>query len=171
MAVFLQIFVALALICLTGCGYRPVGGTMAFSGERPTLAIPLFDNSSTEVGLEAVFANAFVETFSRSGAVRVTPRPEEADLVLEGRVSSLEHSSVAFYDLDRSLVRKVTIHVELSLKNRRTGKTVWKDREVLAEDYVVSSDYHLGEATRAMGIRRGAATLSRRVLDKLLLIL
>jgi hypothetical protein len=161
----------LLLLTLAGCGYRPVGtGTLA-PGGRPVIAIPLFGNRSTEVGLESVFANAFVETFSQSGALRVTPRPEEADLVLEGKVASLELSSVAFLDSDRSLERRVTIQVELSLKNRKTGKIVWKNTEVLTDDYVVSPNYHLGEATRAMGIRRGAATLSRRVLDKILLAL
>lgn len=166
-----RVIVALILVSLAGCGYRPVGTGASLSGERPAIAIPLFGNRSTEVGLESVFANAFVETFAQSGALRVTPRPEEADLVLEGKVTSLEFSSVAFFDIDRSLVRKATIRVELNLKNRKTGKVLWKDTEVLTEDYVVSSNYHLGEATRAMGIRRGAATLSRRVLDKVLLVL
>ncbi len=171
MAVFIKVLAALLLVSLAACGYRPVGGNASLSGERPAIAIPLFDNSSTEVGLEAVFANALAETFSRSGAVRVTPRTEEADLVLEGKVASLEFSSVAFFDIDRSVVRKVTIRVELKLKDRKSGKILWKDTEVLDEDYVVSPNYHLGEATRAMGIRRGAATLSRRVLDKVLLVL
>jgi hypothetical protein len=160
------------LLALTGCGYRPVGSGIHDPGkERPAIAIPLFGNRSTEVGLESEFANAFVETFSQCGALRVTPRPEEADLLLEGKVTSLEFSSVAFFDIDRSLVRKAKIRVELNLKNLKTGKVVWRETEVLTEDYVVSSNYHLGEATRAMGIRRGAATLSRRVLDKILLVL
>ncbi len=164
------LFLILAL-SITQCGYRPVGTEAPVSGERPAIAIPLFGNRSTEVGLETVFANAFVQTFSQSGALRVTPRPEEADLVLDGKVASLEYSSVAFFDIDRSVVRKVTIRVDFSLKNRKSGKIVWKDSEVFTEDYVVSNNYHLGEATRMMGIRRGAATLSQRVLDKILLIL
>jgi hypothetical protein len=171
MAVLLRALLLLALVSLTGCGYRPVGSGVQAPEERPSIAIPMFGNRSTEVGLESVFANAFVETFSQAQAMRVRPRPEEADLVLEGKVASLEYSSVAFFDIDRSLVRKVTIRVELILRQQKTGKILWKDRETLSEDYVVSTDYHLGEATRAMSIRRGAATLSRRVLDKVLLVI
>jgi hypothetical protein len=148
-----------------------VGIEAPVSAERPAIAIPPFGNRSTEVGLETIFANAFLQTFSQSGVLRVTPRSEDADLVLDGKVASLEYSSVAFFDIDRSVVRKVTIRVDFSLKNRKTGKIVWKDSEVLTEDYVVSNNYHLGEATRMMGIRRGAATLSQRVLDKILLVL
>jgi hypothetical protein len=161
----------LALLVLSGCGYRPVGSALPVPGEWQAIAIPLFGNRSTEVGLESVFANAFVETFSQSEAMRVTPRPAEADLVLEGKVTALEFSSVAFFDIDRSLVRRVTIRVELVLRRQKTGQIIWKDRETVAEEYVASADYHLGEATRAMGIRRGAATLSRRVLDKILLVI
>lgn len=171
MAALLKALAIVMLLSLAGCGYRPVGSAMALSGTRPSLAIPLFENRSTEVGLEALFANAFTETFSQSGAVRVTPRPEDADLVLEGKVASLEHSSVAFFDIDRSVVRKVTIRVELNLKDRKTGKVRWKHTEVFEGDYVVNPNYHLGEATRAMSIRRGAATLAQRVLDKVLLLL
>ncbi len=167
----LSLLLLILALSITQCGYRPVGSGAYSSGEQLSIAIPLFGNKSTEVGLESIFANAFVETFSQSSTVRVTPRPEEADLVLEGKVASLEYTSVAFFDIDRSLVRKVTIRVELNLKNRKTGKIIWKDTEILMADYVVSSNYHLGEATRAMGIRRGAATLSRRVLDKILLVI
>jgi hypothetical protein len=169
--IFSRLLLVLALVSLLGCGYRPVGSALPVAGERQAIAIPLFGNRSTEVGLESVFANAFVETFSQSEAMRITPRPEEADLVLEGRVTSLEYSSVAFFDIDRSLVRKVTMRVELVLRRQKTGKIIWKNTETVAEEYVASADYHLGEATRAMGIRRGAATLSRRVLDKILLVI
>jgi hypothetical protein len=163
-------FVILLLLALAGCGYRPLGTESLLSERRPSLAIPLFANRSTEVGLEALMANAFVQAFSESRSLRLTTS-EEADLVLEGKVASVEHSSVAFQDITRSLVRRATVRVEMALKRRDTGKIIWKDSEIFSEDYVVDPNYHIGEATKAMGFRRAAIILARRVLDKILLVI
>lgn len=154
-----------------GCGYRPVGSDIHPSGERPRLAIPLFGNRSTEVGLEATLASALVQTFAENRAVRLTTKPDEADYILEGTVQSVENSSVAYLDVTRSLVRRVTVRVEISLKRRAGGKVVWKDSSVFREDYVVDPNYHIGEATKSMGLRRAANNLARRVLDKVLLVI
>ncbi|MEJ5330248.1 MAG: LPS assembly lipoprotein LptE [Desulfobaccales bacterium] len=165
---------AFLLIAALGCGYRPVGSEPApLAGkEPPTLAVPLFKNRSAEVNLEALFANALTETLAQSRSWRLTSREENADLVLEGEVTSVEYASVAFFDIDQSLVRRVTIRVDLALKERGSGKVIWKEREILTDDYPVEQrNYLIGEQTKAMGIRRGAHTLARRVLEKLLLVL
>ena len=155
-----------------GCGYRPVGrGEVPAGSERPTLAIPLFANRSTEIGLESLFANTFIETFGRCQALRLTARAEKADLVLEGKISSVAQSSVAYFNINRSLVRRITIRVEVQLTRRSTGKVVWKDQDIVQEDYVVDQTYQEGEALRDMGIRRGAATLAKKMLDKVLLVI
>jgi hypothetical protein len=167
-----QSVVCILLLFLASCGYRPLGrGVVPVSGERPALAIPLFDNRSTEIGLESLFANTFIETFGHSPGLRVVTQPERADLVLEGKISSVAYSSVAYFDINRSLVRRVTIRVDLQLTRRSTGKVVWKDQGIVQEDYVVDQTYQEGEALRDMGIRRGAFTLARKMLDKVLLVI
>jgi len=165
--------VGLFSLFLTSCGYRPVGRGEAPAGGAapPTLAIPLFANRSTEVGLESLFANTFIETFSRTPALRLRPRPEEADLVLEGKISSVAFSSTAFFNVNRSLVRRVTIQVEVQLTRRSTGKVIWKDQGIVQEDYVVDQTYQEGEALKDMGVRRGAVTLAKKMLDKVLLVI
>jgi hypothetical protein len=166
------------LVALACCGYRPVarggaptgiGGATATT--RPSLAIPLFANRSTEIGLESVFANSFIETFGNSKALRVTSRPENADLVLEGKIDSVAFSSTAFFNINRSVVRRVTIRVEVELKRRSTGKVIWKDQGIVQEDYTIGQTYQEGEALKDMGVRRGAVTLARKMLDKVLLVI
>ncbi len=161
----------LCLVCtLSGCGYRPVGAEPVSSTTR-TLAVPLFANRSTEVGLEAILANALINTLSQTRAVKVAPYEEGADLVLEGKVQSVDNTSVAFQSVTQSTVRRVTVRVELVLRQQNNGKVIWKDTQVLQEDYVVDPNYHAGEATKSEGLRRAAVTLARRVLDKLLLVI
>jgi predicted small lipoprotein YifL len=161
----------LVLLALAGCGYRPLGLEPYHPEAAPLLAIPLFANRSTEVGLESIMANAMIQAFSQTKAVRVTTSPQDADLVLEGKVASIENSSVAFNSIQRSSIRRVTIRVDLVLKRPSSGKVVWKDTAVINEDYEVDPNYQIGETLKHQGIRRAAYSLAQRVLDKLLLVL
>jgi hypothetical protein len=165
-------FLVLPLLLLMGCGYHPLGAEPSGpSISTPTLAVPLFTNRSTEVGLEALFSNALLHAFAQTKAVKVTPYEDHADLVLEGRVQSVDNTSVAYQSVTQSTVRRVTVRVELTLKQRDNGKVLWKDAQVLQEDYVADPNYHIGEATRSEGLRRAAVNLARRVMDKVLLVI
>ncbi len=163
--------VALLLVSLWGCGYRPLGAAPPDPQVRPTLAVPLFANRSTEVGLEAIFATAMINAFAQTRAVKVVSGDRDADLVLEGKVRSLENTSVAFDSITQSSVRRVTLRVEITLRQKKGDKVLLKDTEILQEDYVVDPNYHFGEATRTEGIQRAAITLARRVIDKVLLVI
>ena len=163
--------VAFILVSLWGCGYRPLGAAPPDSQVRPTLAIPLFANRSTEVGLEAIFATALINAFAQTRAVKVVPGDREADLVLEGKVRSMDNTSVAFDSITQSSVRRVSLRVEITLRQKKGDKVLLKDTQLLQEDYVVDPNYHLGEATKTEGIHRAAVTLARRVLDKVLMVL
>jgi len=161
----------LLILLLVGCGYRPMGAEPPTPQGAPTLAIPLFANRSTEIGLEAILANALIHAFAQSRSVRVIPGDKSADLVLEGKVRSVDNASVAYFDVTRSTVRRITVRVDLALKQGDSGKVLWKDTQVLQEDYVVDPNYHMGEATKTEGIRRAAVSMARRVLDKVLLVI
>ena len=161
----------LLLVSLWGCGYRPMGAAPLNSQDCPTLAIPLFGNRSTEVGLEAVFAKELINAFAQTKAVQVVPGDRDAEYVLEGKIRSMDNSSVAFNSVTQSTVRRVTLRIDLTLRRQKGDKVIWKDTQVLAEDYVVDPNYHAGEATRSEGIRRAAVTLARKVLDKVLLVI
>src|SRR4030043_291577 len=96
-------FALILMLSLLGCGYRPVGMEDPSAHERPTIAIPLFNNRSTEIGLESLLANTFIQTFSQNKDWRIVTQPQGADLVLEGSVRSVENRSIAFFDINRSL--------------------------------------------------------------------
>jgi hypothetical protein len=159
------------LVSLWGCGYRPMGAAPVGLQTQPTLAIPLFASRSTEVGLESIFAKALINAFAQTGAVKVVPGDREAEYVLEGKVRSLDNSSVAYNSVTQSTVRRMTLRIDLTLRRKKGDKVIWKDSQVLSEDYVVDPNYHAGEATRSEGIRRAAVSLARKVLDKVLLVI
>ncbi|MGO9622291.1 MAG: LPS assembly lipoprotein LptE [Desulfobaccales bacterium] len=163
-------FAIVLLLSLMGCGYHPLGAEPS-GGVTRTLAVPLFNNRSTEVGLEAILANALIHSFAETRAVKVTPYEDGADLVLDGKVQSVDNTSVAYSSVTQSTVRRVIVRVELTLKQQDNGKVLWKDTEILEEDYVVDPSYQAGEVTKAEGLRRAAVKMAQRVLNKVLLVL
>jgi len=119
----------LPLLLLSGCGYHPLGAE-PMGGVTRTLAVPLFTNRSTEVGLEAIMANALIRTFSETRAVKVTPYEDQADLVLDGKVQSVDNMSVAYSSVTLSTVRRVIAGVEQIRQLREEGKVHRKDLEI-----------------------------------------
>ena len=160
---------ALGLLAMaSACGYRVVGSEpVGPPGQtKATLAIPPFENRSMEVGLETLFANDMIRAFQDSKVVQVKPGETKADYVLLGTIKKLEHSSTAYLDIGQSLIRRATITVDVSVKDTRTNKVIWKGSEIIRSDYVADSYYGIGEATRDQGIRQASVRLAQRVNDK-----
>ncbi len=156
---------------LPGCGYHRLGTEPQHLERRPTMAIPLFVNRSTEVGLESTFANAMIANVSRSQIARVTNVTSEADLVLEGKIFQVDYSPLAMFSITKSLVRRISVRVDLVLR-QRSGKVIWKESEQIQEDYVITNNsYQQGEAEKGLSLRWAADEMARRTVDKLALLL
>jgi hypothetical protein len=159
------------LASASACGYRVLGSEPVGGGHiKPTLAIPPFENRSMEVGLETLFANDMHRTFQDSKVLQVKSGETTADYLLLGSIKRLEHSSTAYFDIDSSLIRRVTVTVEMTLKDTKQNKVIWKGTEVVKSDYVANPNYAIGEATRDQGIRQASVRLAQRVNDKISLL-
>jgi hypothetical protein len=160
---------ALGLLAMaSACGYRVVGSEPVGPGQtKATLAILPFENRSMEVGLETIFANDMIRAFQDSKVVQVKPGEAKADYVLLGTIKKLEHASTAYLDIDQSLIRRATVTVEVTLKDNRNNKVIWKGVEIVKSDYVADRSYGIGEATRDQGLRQASVRLAQRINDKL----
>jgi|GEM_PF-402036 len=160
-----------SLLLMSACGYRVVGSEPTNPYQpRVTLAILPFENRSMEPGLETIFANDMIQAFQQSGTVQVRPGDTRADYQLHGIIKKLEHSSTAYLDIDRSLIRRVTLTVEINVKNMNSGKVIWQSTETVRHDYVADKYYGIGEATRDQGLRQMSVRLAQRVQDKVSLL-
>ena len=120
------------LAAVLGCGYTLVG-----QGSLPdhikTVAIPTFKNDTIEEGIEEVVTQAVIEEYIRGG--KVLPASEvEADAVLLGTIRSYNpEEAVTYNELNEVSSYKLTVTVDLELKDLVNDETIWK-REGLAED-------------------------------------
>ena len=149
----------LVMISLSGCGYR-------FSGDRDpvidikTVHIPPMTNTTTKVGIETRFTNDFIFEVNRNGYADVVDR-DMAEAVLTGVIRDLRTGSVSRRSISTTLERRVSVTVDLSLKDRK-GKVLWQSTLSDREEYTVLSDKTSTEGN----LRRALAVISRRLAEK-----
>jgi len=114
------------LCLLQGCGYR-------FSGEGPgpkpglqRIAIPVFQNDTSEPGLEALFASALRREFIVRSRLQVVPI-EQAEAILQGRIVNINTSRVAQRQVEQTIQTRLFITLDIRCKDVQTGKIIWQD--------------------------------------------
>lgn len=74
---------------LAGCGYKFGLGDRALPGGYSQVAIPVFKNKSSDVGIETAFTNSLIRRFSRSQVARVSDK-DSSPLILLGQIDKVE---------------------------------------------------------------------------------
>jgi outer membrane lipopolysaccharide assembly protein LptE/RlpB len=119
-----------AATALWGCGYRFSG-----EGEGPKpglrkLAIPVFENNTSEPDLGALFAGALRSEFMQKGDgdIRVVPT-EEAEAIFHGRIKDIYTSAAAHHDARQTIESRLYVTLEVKCVDIRTGNTLWQDSD------------------------------------------
>jgi hypothetical protein len=119
-------------VLTASCGYRFSGeGT----GPQPglnTIAIPVFENTTSEPELGAIFAAELRRQFMEKGPMRVVPM-EHADAVIKGRIVDLHTQGVAHRSFERrfdtklSVESRIYVTVDVRCEDGQKGKILWRD--------------------------------------------
>ncbi len=119
-------------VLLSACGYH-------FSGEgegpKPGLkfiAVPVFENKTSEPDIGAMFAGALRHEFNQKGNFRVVP-VEEAEAVFTGIIKNVWITAIAHHPTESIASNRVTIEnrlylmVDVRCEEKKTGKILWRD--------------------------------------------
>lgn len=116
----------MTLVVFSGCGYH-------FSGEgqgpRPGLksvAIPVFENATSEPDLGSMFAGALRKEFIQKGPIRVAPM-DQAEAIFRGKIKNVYTSSVAHHDALRTIETRLYVTLEIRCVDARKGSVIWQD--------------------------------------------
>ena len=157
---------AASLVFVAGCGYHLArrGGTVPENVY--TLAVPVFQNDTYEVGIEDLITDALIQEFQRNRWARIVPE-ERADAVLLGAIKGFVAVPIAFATADFAVEYRVRIKVKITLRDRE-GNVIWQDREVsYSEEYEVTPDIFISEANTRRAVARLAAELAEEVHDRI----
>lgn len=78
---------------LSGCAYSMGTGERRLPEGYQLISVPVFKNSTQEVGVEVPFTNAMIRELERSQIARVVPK-SDAQVVLEGDIQKISYEVV-----------------------------------------------------------------------------
>jgi outer membrane lipopolysaccharide assembly protein LptE/RlpB len=136
------VLVAVAPLFLAGCGYQVAGRTSRLPAGIRTIAVPTFENRTTTYRIEQRLTNAVVHELLARTRYRVVARPEAADAVLRGEITSIESDAVVFdAATGRATTMLVTVTLRVRLVDRATGNVLYRnDNFLFRQPYEISTD-------------------------------
>lgn len=164
--------VIVLVLLLAGCGYRhPATGKEQAAAGAPTLAIAMWQNQTSELGLESRFFRIFHAWFRQSPRLKLTTDTETADLLLAGRIVSISVPGLYYSQHQEARGVKAVLTVSYSLLDRRHAKTLYTETIVLTEPFLLDdnaaqSRINQDEALRQIG-ERLAELIHVRTIDAL----
>ena len=153
-------------LALWGCGYQMAGrGVGQLSPHLKTIAIPVFENKSTEPTIQRPLTETLRRAFISDGRLRLVNNQGSADLVMTGTLTRYWIRAVAFNKLD--VVTEYWVYIEADIlvqdqvKNqvylRQTLKTRW--------DYMADNSVLTSEASRQEALTQTYRVLSQRLVS------
>lgn len=118
------------------CGYTT--STALLPAHLKTIAIPVFENATTEYTLEQEITQAVVERFVRDNHLKVVGE-KAANAVIRGRVTGYRNSVFGFSEANRAQEYRVTITCSVLFKDLVKNREVWNETSLVktANYYVV----------------------------------
>ena len=157
----------LILYCalFTGCGYRFSGGGSFPSGIK-SVFVEIFENNTSETGIEQKFTNDLIYEITRNGSVTFTAR-DSADGIISGAIVSSSTETVSPRGVTAASERRVRIRVDLKL-TLSGGKVVWSAKGVTANQaYQVEPTNQQTEENKREAINVISEELAESVLNRL----
>ena len=140
-----------AFLFASSCGYHLSGtGGLVPEGAR-LIAVPVFINGTNEPYVDVEVTRAVVQEFLTDGRLKIVG-PEEAELVLHGKVTKYEAQPLSFTANARIQQYRVRLTVEARLEDLRTKKVLWQQKGInslFISDYSVAYDIVTDPTTSA----------------------
>lgn len=142
------------------CGYR-FAGSGNLPGKMNTVFVEVLENRTAETGIEGIFTADLRYEFIRN---KMNAPKAEADGVLSGVIKSLWVGTISRQSENTSQERRVTVSLDLRLKDR-AGKVIWT-----ADHLSVSEAYSVQAANKTVvdnNKREAIAQVSKRVAESI----
>lgn len=102
---------AITCLCFVSCaGYQLGAAKPPSLAEIKTISVPMFENGTQHPRAEALATSAVTGAFVQDGTYRIAAS-DQADAVLEGKLKSIEYSTLRSSRLDSLLAEELTNEV------------------------------------------------------------
>ncbi len=103
------------LLLWNACGYYSFSGS-TLPAEMKTIALPIFDDRTSEFGIDQLLNDKLIEEFSKDNTLKISD-PRSADSILEGVILNVRYQAGAYTAQEQVQDIKVYISVETKFTN------------------------------------------------------
>ena len=121
---------------LFSCGYT--ASPALLPSHMKTVAIPVFENGTTEYTLEQDITNTVIQRFVRDNHLRIVDE-KSANSVVHGRVTQYKNAVFGFSTATRAQEYRVTISVMVTFKDLVKNREVWSGEIIRTANYYVQN--------------------------------
>ncbi len=131
---------------LTGCAYKLGGVGRSLPGGYKEIEVPIFTNSTHEVGIEMAFTNSLVQEIERNKVAAVR-KPGGAATILKGEIREVTYKGSAPVQIgdkapllpDGAVLAtsyRVIVRAKLTMLEKKSGRVIWTSDFVGETSYV-----------------------------------
>lgn len=161
---------AFALLAGTACGYRVAGQADTIPDEVRTIAIPPFENNTTEFKIEQYLAEAVTREFQTRTRYRVVNGENGADATLRATVLTF-FAVPANYDpnTNRASTINTWTNLHVTLSEAGSGRVLYQNPNLQhRERYEVSADPRAYLEERQAALSRSSEAMARELVSAVL---
>lgn len=149
---------------LLSCAYTV--RTSSLPPHLKTVAIPVFENATTEYRLEQELTTAVIDRFVRNNALRVVDE-RSANAVLRGRIVTYRNAVFGFSQETRAQEYRVTVAVAVTFKDLVKNRELWADVNLIkTANYYVQDVAGQTARTEQDGRREAVQKIADEILTR-----
>ena len=161
---------AFALLASVACGYQTAGRADTIPDEVRTIAIPPFQNNTTEFKIEQYLAEAVTREFQTRTRYRVVNGEDGADATLRATVLTF-FAIPANYDpnTNRASTINTLTNLHVTLSEAGSGRVLYQNPNLQhRERYEVSADPRAYIEERQTALSRSSEAMARELVSAVL---
>lgn len=127
-----------AALALPSCAYTTSPALLP--SHLKTLAVPVFENGTTEYTLERDVTDAVIAQFVADNHLKIVDQ-RSADALLKGRITLYKNAVFGFSQAAQASEYRVTIQLSVTFKDQVKNRELWSDENLIktANYYVVDT--------------------------------
>jgi hypothetical protein len=141
-----------------GCGPYSFSGSA--STHIKTIAVPVFEDRTSEFGVKERLNSALVDEFTRDNTLKIADR-RVADSVLLGTLVSVQETAGVYTQQESVQEIRVTVTVQIKYEDVKKRKTVWEAQLAQFGNYS-----RTGASTRQAAIDEAIRKIATEVRNK-----
>jgi len=161
----------MATLLFSGCGYRFIGANSgdAIRTNRQTVWVDFIGNTTSSSIAQTILKRGMLDEFHAFRGMAPATTRSDSDMVISGNIKSYSTRAVSYNAADQIREFRLTIDVELEVRNKTSQKVVWIGLLSASHDFPASDPRNPDLALQKNAEEAALVAASRKLAQSLII--